>query len=100
MLVNACAGGTQGFISPDLNVNGVVKSGYTVGLAAGNGVAIVGVTDCNAQPVSTDYLATATPVTLNTTGTRSFGSSAAGTIYVDPNGAPVPAGFAGLKPIQ
>src|SRR5258708_25762077 len=32
-LVKAPAGSTQGFISPDLNVNGVTKSGYNVTLA-------------------------------------------------------------------
>src|SRR5881397_704187 len=32
-LAKAPAGSTQGFISPDLNANGVVKSGYTVTLA-------------------------------------------------------------------
>ena len=49
-LFKAPAGGT-GFISPDLYVNGVVKSGYTVTLAAGAGSAVVttaGAT-CNAS---------------------------------------------------
>src|SRR3954471_21497530 len=33
-LVKAPTGSTQGFISPDLNANAVVKSGYTVTIAA------------------------------------------------------------------
>src|SRR5512143_3280607 len=36
-LVKAPTGSTQGFISPDLNTNGVVKSGYTVTLAKASG---------------------------------------------------------------
>ena len=35
----------------------------------------------------TDFLATATPMTVGTTGQRSFGSDARGTIYQDSTGA-------------
>ena len=37
-LVKAPTSGGQGFISPDLNVTGVTKSGYTVTLAPAQGV--------------------------------------------------------------
>lgn len=80
VLVDACPGGTQGFISPDLSSNGVIKSGYTVTLAAGSGTALAA-KDCNNVTANTDYFANAVPVTLGTTGGRSFGSTAAGTIF-------------------
>jgi prepilin-type N-terminal cleavage/methylation domain-containing protein len=75
-----CAGG-QGFISPDLSDDPSTKSGYTVALAS-NGNAIAGVTDCTATagPVHPDYVATAQPLTTST-GSRSFGTMAAGAIY-------------------
>jgi prepilin-type N-terminal cleavage/methylation domain-containing protein len=98
----ACAGGTQGFISPDLNPatpgvtagagTGVIKSGYDVDLV-GNGTA--GPDDCNAQPTNTDFAATAAPQVIGSTGTRGFNTAAAGTIFFDPAG-----GVAGTTPLQ
>jgi prepilin-type N-terminal cleavage/methylation domain-containing protein len=83
VLAAACPNSTQGFISPDLSTQGVIKSGYAVTLAASaTGVALTGVVDCNGTVVpQTDYYATSVPVTLGTTGGRSFGSTAAGTIF-------------------
>src|SRR5688572_17526279 len=61
VLGTPCAGGTQGFISPDLNPatpgvtvsgGGVIKSGYDVQMA-GNGVA--GPTDFTGTPTNIDY---------------------------------------------
>src|SRR5688572_20144542 len=61
VLGTPCAGGTQGFISPDLNPTtpnvtvsggGVIKSGYDVQMA-GNGVA--GPTDFTGTPTNIDY---------------------------------------------
>jgi type IV pilus assembly protein PilA len=85
VLAAPCPSSNQGFISPDLSVNGVVKSGYTVALgAATDGAALTGVTDCNGTVVpQTDYFAKAEPVTLGSTGGRSFGSTASGTIFAD-----------------
>src|SRR5436190_469990 len=75
-LVKAPPSGGQGFISPDLNVNGVTKSGYIVTLVPLTGSIAIGTqaATCNvptAIPVS-EYFATADPVTLNATGTRFF----------------------------
>jgi prepilin-type N-terminal cleavage/methylation domain-containing protein len=98
----ACPGGTNGFISPDLNpaapgvtaggAAGVTKSGYITDMA---GNAVVGPNDCNAQPTNTDYTATAVPSTPGTTGQRGFNTTGAGTIFFDPAG-----GAAGTTPIQ
>jgi prepilin-type N-terminal cleavage/methylation domain-containing protein len=69
----------DGFVSRDLgSAVGGVKSGYRVVISS-SGVA--GPTDCNGRASRTAYRATATPVTLGTTGGRSFISSQAGTIY-------------------
>jgi type IV pilus assembly protein PilA len=84
VLVEPCPNSNQGFISPDLSANGVVKSGYTVALeAAAGGAELTGVTDCNGVAPQTDYFAKAEPVTLGSTGGRSFGSTASGTIFAD-----------------
>jgi hypothetical protein len=82
-LVKVPTSGGQGFISPDLNVNGVVKSGYTVNLlTATGGLAFTG-TACNAPtaPPQSIYYASAVPVTFNGTGTRSFATDVRGTIF-------------------
>ena|SRR5438093_383493 len=87
-LVTAPKGSTQGFISPDLNKNGVTKSGYTVTIAADatSGVQNIGGTSvCGntvTQPVSS-YFAKADPVTAGGTGTRYFGTDTRGTIFQD-----------------
>ena len=88
-LVKAPSGSSQGFVSPDLYKNDVIKSGYTVALAAD---ASSGVTDisspastCNAsagQPKSS-YWSHADPVTAGGTGTRYFASDTRGTIFFD-----------------
>src|SRR2546429_2855719 len=45
-LVKPAPGSTQGFISPDLNANGVLKSGYLVTVAAGNRAGAVTLAAC------------------------------------------------------
>ena len=102
-LVKAPAGSTQGFISPDLYSNAVVKSGYVVALAkdAGPGVTDVGTgaATCNgaASNPASSYVANANPVTMNGTGTRYFATDSRGTILFSVAGAianPIPIGTA------
>ena len=105
-LVKAPAGSTQGFVSPDLNVNGVVKSGYTLTVAKDGaaGVSDIGTAaaTCNAsagQPTSS-YWASATPVTAGGTGTRFFATDTRGTIFQATAAAianPIPVG---TTPVQ
>ena len=80
-------GSTAGFISPDLSANAVVKSGYEVNLSKDTGAADITTASktCNAStnnPVSA-YFAEAHPVTVGSTGQRSFGTDTRGTIYFD-----------------
>ena len=95
-LVKVPDSGGQGFVSPDLNVNGVQKSGYTVTLEAdGAGAVAFDGTPCNspgATPESS-YYASAVPLTFNGSGTRSFATDVRGTIFFtaaeDPPGNPI-----------
>jgi type IV pilus assembly protein PilA len=88
MLGAVGAGGAQPFLSPDMTAsNAIVKSGYNVSLNAHTlGVAVVGGA-CAADAPFTNYLVLATPTSLGSTGTRSFGSDNGGTIYQDTSGA-------------
>jgi len=93
------SGSTQGFISPDLSSNGIVKSGYTVSLAAETGSATVttAANTCNGATANavSSYHGVSTPVTVGSTGQRSFATDSRGTIYYDMTGAaianPIPA---------
>jgi len=103
-LVLPAPGSTSGFISPDLNKNGVLKSGYTVTLAPD--AAAVAVTlaanTCNksANDAVSAYYAHAEPVTVGSTGQRSFATDSRGTIYFLNTGATIPAGMAGANVLQ
>jgi type IV pilus assembly protein PilA len=99
--------GGQGFVSPDLASNGVIKSGYTVSIAKGLGAIDIGVIAdaCNtpgAVPAST-YFAKADPVTPNGTGTRYFATDVRGTIFQNTaatlTDAPLATGGS-IKPVQ
>ena len=100
VLATACPGGTNGFISPDLDPTvatpnagtGVIKSGYDVDMAA---TGVNGPLDCNMTVSTTNYGATAVPQTIGSTGVRGFNTTSAGTIFFDPNGT-----NAGTTPIQ
>jgi type IV pilus assembly protein PilA len=94
-LVKAPTAGGQGFISPDLNANGVTKSGYTIALAKDAGGTPAGgqaigdnTTSCNATNPWSGYYASGTPVSFNGTGTRAFATDTRGTIFFVAAAAP------------
>lgn len=95
------AGGDP-FISVDLNANGVVKSGYTMNLAAGANVqpVLLAAATCNNTASFSTYHATATPQTVGSTGTRSFATNNSGTIYQDFTGAAIPVALTGATVLQ
>jgi type IV pilus assembly protein PilA len=103
-LVLAPAGSTAGFISPDLSTNGVAKSGYLVTLAADTGAVVVtpAAQTCNgaAAGAVSSYFAEAHPVTIGSTGQRSFGTDTRGTIYFNNAGTTIAAGMAGASVLQ
>ena len=97
-------GGTgDGFISADLGVAAPVKSGYSITFAAGTATP-AGPVSCSPATLILDYVVSADPLQLGSTGQRSFVSSQAGTIWQDTSGTAmtaVPAASAGtVSPIQ
>jgi prepilin-type N-terminal cleavage/methylation domain-containing protein len=81
-------GSHQGFVGPDLQANGVTKSGYTitVGRDAAPGTAVMpSVITCNAAttPPASSYFARANPVTAGETGTRFFATDTRASIFYD-----------------
>jgi type IV pilus assembly protein PilA len=97
-------GTTYGFISPDLNANGIAKSGYIFRVERNNRPDTVDVLlpTCNGAgaPRATAFFASGVPITPGKTGTRWFATDTPGTIYVDTLGAipnPIPVGTAALQ---
>jgi len=95
---------SQGFIAPDLNRNGIVKSEYVIALAreAAAGVKDVSspASTCNHsahQPVSS-YFASASPKQPGKSGTRWFATDTRGTIFFSTNG-PVPNPIPATTPV-
>jgi prepilin-type N-terminal cleavage/methylation domain-containing protein len=100
-LALAPAGGVP-FISPDLT--GGVKSGYNVAVGQGTGTQVVLAAANTCNGAATDALATyyvhAEPVTVGSTGQRSFASDNRGTIYQLGTGAVIPNTMAGAQILQ
>ena len=101
-------GSNSGFISPDLATDPSTKSGYTVSLAldatAGVNAAVTPKANtCNGSSTdaASSYWAGAVPVTVGSTGQRSFASDTRGTIFFLNTGValanPIPAGAAALQ---
>lgn len=97
-------GSSAGFISPDLSTNGVAKSGFIVNLVADTSAAIVTVASktCNGstQDAMSAYFAEAHPVTVGSTGQRSFATDTRGTIYFNNPGVTINPGMAGATVLQ
>jgi type IV pilus assembly protein PilA len=89
-LAKAPTGSSAGFISPDLNANGIVKSGYSV--TAGPGllatVVVLAANTCNvsAADAIASYFAEAHPTSVGSTGQRSFGTDQRATIFQNNTG--------------
>ena len=86
--LNALLTGPSGgapFISPDV---APIKSGYLIANTGSTGIVLAAAATCNLIADSRGgYLVTATPLSLGSTGQRSFGSDQQGTIYQDNSGA-------------
>jgi type IV pilus assembly protein PilA len=91
VLAASCPGSSQGFISPDLQNDPSVKSGYTVALADSTvGTPADVADDCNGQKSRTGYYSTAVPVSIGTSGQRGFSSAAHGTLFFTADGSAPP----------
>ena len=86
-------GSTQGFVSPDLKVNGVTKSGYAVNLAddKASGTQLMSTVTACVSGLSgglySSYFAEAHPITVGASGSRSFATDARATLFQDTTGA-------------
>jgi type IV pilus assembly protein PilA len=95
------AGGDP-FIGPDLNTNGVQKSGYLISLEAGaNSLAVrTSANSCNGTNSFTTYHATATPASVGQSGTRAFATNNSGSIVQNFTGTAIPVTMAGTQILQ
>ena len=77
--------GAGAFLSPDLSLAAppVTKSGYTIALTTGAGAAAIPTPPAGCTATTTNYYATAAPLTAGSTGVRGFATSEEGTIYQD-----------------
>jgi len=91
-LATTCPGMTVPFISPDLNANGVRKSGYIFTVAAGV-TSSAGPNDCTGSPTRTTFYSSAIPVTVATTGNRGFATNPIAVIWQDTTGLAPPEPF-------
>jgi type IV pilus assembly protein PilA len=103
-LLKAPAGSAQGFISPDLSTNGVLKSGYVINVAPDTGAVMVApkANTCNtsANDAMSSYFAEAHPATVGSTGQRSFATDKRGTLYFQEDGSTIAPGMAGATVLQ
>jgi prepilin-type N-terminal cleavage/methylation domain-containing protein len=77
---------TSAFISPDMALDPTIKSGYTVSVAmevGANAAVTLKANTCNASSTdaASSYWGGALPVTLGSTGQRSFATDTRGTIF-------------------
>ena len=97
-------GSNAGFISPDLATNGITKSGYIVNIGKDTGASDITVASktCNGSTANavSSYFAEAHPLSVGSTGQRSFGTDTRGTIYFLNTGATLAAGLAGGSALQ
>jgi hypothetical protein len=98
------AGSTVPFISPDLDTDGVTKSGYVVNVDPGTDATVVTVaaSTCNvaAAAAIATYFAEAHPATIGSTGQRSFGTDQRGSIYQMPAGTTLTTAYTNATLLQ
>ncbi len=103
-LAAAPTGSSAGFISPDLATDGVNKSGYVVTLDQDTSAVVITPASKTCNGSTNDavsaYFADAHPVTVGSTGQRSFATDTRGTIYFDNTGTAITAGMAGASVLQ
>lgn len=102
-LAQAPPGAAQPYISPDLSINGGLKSGYRFVVSADVGAVPVTLAadTCNsaAADAVSSYFAEAHPASVGSTGRRSFATDRRGTIFARDDGATITSGMAGASPL-
>jgi prepilin-type N-terminal cleavage/methylation domain-containing protein len=79
-------GVSVGFISSEMNANGVIKSGYVFALASSAGGVAHPRPDVCGAPMETAFYATALPQSVGSTGNRAFATNTAGAVWQDTTG--------------
>jgi type IV pilus assembly protein PilA len=90
------------FLSPDLtSADTVAKSGFTVTMAKAGTATAIPTPPAGCTGTTTNYYASAVPLSFGSTGTRSFATTEQGTIfYTNTNAAPPDPIPAAATPIQ
>jgi prepilin-type N-terminal cleavage/methylation domain-containing protein len=92
--------GQQGYISPDLAENGVIKAGYRITLEP-DGAPIESLVACNgAENVYPGYFLHAEPVAVGSSGQRSFATDSRSTIFFKDDGTPIDPGMEGASVLR
>jgi type IV pilus assembly protein PilA len=100
VLTDLGTGGAGAFLSPDLSMAAApVKSGYTITMAAGAGNTPIATPNCPAT-TGTNYYASATPLTVGSTGARAFATDEAGSIWQDTSGVAPAQPFAAVGTVS
>jgi type IV pilus assembly protein PilA len=77
---------TNNYLPPEFNAAAPQKSGYNFGIGDGNGAAASGSNQGLCAGARSTFFATAVPVTVGSSGQRSFAVREAGTVYQQPSG--------------
>ena len=76
------------FLSPELTSGALIsKSGYNVTVLAGAGNLVLASQNAGCTAAGTSFIATATPWSVSSTGTRGFATDERGAIWQDTTGA-------------
>jgi len=96
--------GGVAFISPDLATDGATKSGYIVNVDPGTDTTVVtaNTATCNSAAAAAiaTYFSEAHPVSVGSTGQRSFATDHRGSIYQLPTGVAIVAAMTGATILQ
>lgn len=98
------AGSNQGFISATLSANGIFKSGYVANI--GPDVGAVAITapanTCNSSSMAavSAHFAELHPISVGSTGERSFAIMTSGSIFFRSDGVAITPGMAGAATLQ
>ncbi len=103
-LAKAPPGSPHAFISPDLERNGVIKSGYVIDVKPDTGATIVAPASmvCNAPAADamSSYFGSAVPASAGRSGQRTYATDKTSTIYFRDDGVPIASGMSGALPLQ
>ncbi|HVQ15289.1 MAG TPA: hypothetical protein VMS40_16920, partial [Vicinamibacterales bacterium] len=97
-------GSNQGFISPTLSSNGVFKSGYIANIGPDIGAVTImaPAATCNSSSMAavSAHFAELHPISIGSTGERSFAIMTSGAIFFRSDGVTITPGMAGAAVLQ